>query len=67
MSMLDGCGVWCVRLGDVVGTLLDVLGLGSRAGRVCAICVPQVKFESATLCYYYVRRSHVSLFDQKAQ
>ena len=45
--MLDGCGVWCVRLGDVVGTLLDVFELGSRAGRVCAICVPQVRFESA--------------------
>ena len=49
----------------VLGALLDVFGLGSRAGRVCAACVPQsrqgfftVRFFEC-LCYLCAHRSFV--------
>ena len=66
-ARLDGRRIWRVGNGDVPGALLDVLGLGGREGRVCAVCISQVGgfrvrfFEC--LFYLSARRSFIPSFE----
>ena len=64
-AFVDGCGTQRVGYGGVLGALLGGFGLGSRAGRVCQVCIPQVgirvpvRLSSAqlTLCSFLFRWS----------
>ena len=38
------CGIWRVGRGGVFEALWGALGLGSRAGRVCVVCILQAGF-----------------------
>ncbi|KAH9007777.1 hypothetical protein EDB83DRAFT_696940 [Lactarius deliciosus] len=53
---------WRVRNGDAFGALLYVLELGGCAGRICAVCVPQVGgFYSKLECDFFFRVLMLSL------
>ena len=71
-ACVDGSGIRRVGHGDVLGALLDVLGLGSCAGCVCAVCVPPVGFleyqcDSRVLILLTTHCSSVVMSEGRAQ